>query len=220
MKLGRVTLRGKSRSLASTLAGLALSLAAAGCGGDGGGGGACGVTPCGGDVVGTWQASSSCVDQATLNMEFLAGIMGSCPSASLGNVGLTPSGSVAFTADMMFTGTISVDSTIPIIFPAACTNGASCADLTAVLQALVGSNGITSATCVGSGACTCTVAQTFDSINDTGTWATSGTTLTITGAASGAQANPYCVQGSSLHLLEFDSGGMMKVVGDIVLSKQ
>ena len=219
MKLGRVMVRGNSRSLVSTLAGLALSLAAAGCGGDGGG--ACGVTPCGGDVVGTWQASSSCVDQATLNMEFLEGIMGSCPSASLGNVGLTPSGSVAFTADMMFTGTLSVSSTIPINFPAACTSGASCAHLTTVLQtALVGSNGVTSVACVGSSGCTCTMAQTFDSINDTGTWATSGTTLTITGAASGAQASPYCVQGSSLHLLEFDSGGMMKVVGDIVLSKQ
>ncbi len=38
--------------------------------------------------------------------------------------------------------------------------------------------------------------------------------------SDGAQTSPYCVKGSSLHLLEFDSGTMMKVVGDIILSKQ
>ncbi len=59
-------------------------------------------------------------------MEFLAGVAGSCPDASLGNVSLTPSGTLAFTADMMFTGTLTVDSTLDLIFPAACTNGASC----------------------------------------------------------------------------------------------
>ena len=46
-----------------------------------------------------------------------------------------------------------------------------------------------------------------------------GTTLTVTGATS-AGDSPYCVKDSSLHLLEFDSGMMMKVVGDIVLTKQ
>ena len=207
---------GNSRSLVSALVGIALSFATAGCGGDGG---TCGVAPCGGDVVGTWQARSACIDQATLNMEFLEGIMGSCPDASLGNVRLTPTGMVTLTADMMFTDTLSLNSTMDLNFPAACTNGASCADLTEALQTLVGTSSITSANCTGSGGCTCTLTQTI-STPETGTWTTSGTTLTITGAMTGVQTSPYCVQGSSLHLLDVDSAGMMKVVSDIVLSKQ
>jgi hypothetical protein len=218
MKPELVVVRENSTSLLLTLAGLALSFAPAACGGDGG---SCGTAACGGDVAGNWQASSACVDKATLNMEFLAGIMGSCPDASLGNVSMTPHGTVAFTADMMFTGTLVVDSRLDMVLPAACTNGASCADLTAALQgALVGTNGVTSATCAGTSGCTCTLAQTVDSINDSGTWATSGSTLTVTGATNGAQAGPYCVKGSALHLLQFDSGTMMKVVGDIILNKQ
>lgn len=187
MTLGLVAVWGKSRSLVPALAGLALSLAAAGCGGDGGG--ACGLTPCGGDVVGTWQASTACIDKATLNMEFLAALEGSCPDVALGNVSMTPSGTVAFTADMMFTSTLSVDSTIDIIFPAACTGGASCPVLGAALQgALVGTNGVTGATCTGSSACTCTLAVTTNTFDDTGTWATAGTTLTVTGATSAETA--------------------------------
>ena len=216
MKLGRVMVWGISRSLVSTLAGLALSFAAAGCGGDGG---TCGVAACGGDVVGNWQARSACIDQATLNMEFLAGIMGSCPTASVGNVRLTPTGAIVFTADMMVTSTLSLSSTLDLNFPATCTSGASCADLTTALQTLVGSGGITSVNCTGSSGCTCTLAQTVGTVGETGTWATSGTTLTVTDAMGG-EASPYCVQGSSLHLLEFDSGGMMKIVSDIILSKQ
>jgi hypothetical protein len=153
-------------------------------------------------------------------MEFLAGIMGSCPDASLGNVRLTPTGSIAFTADMMVTSTLSLSSTLDLNFPATCTSGATCVDLTAALQTLVGSGGITSVNCTGSSGCTCTLAQTVDTVDETGTWATSGTTLTVTGATTGADAGPYCVQGSSLHLLEFDSGGMMKIVSDIILTKQ
>ena len=192
-----------------------------GSGGGGGGssGGPCGVTPCGGNVVGNWRASSACVDKATLDMEFLSGIMDSCPTASLGNVGMTPVGNISLAADMTFTAAFVVNTTIPINFPAACTNGATCAQLTQALQSVVGSNGITSANCTGSSGCTCTMAQTLDVINDTGTWATSGTTLSFTGATS-LQSGPYCVQGTTLHLVDVDASTMMKVVGDIVLSKQ
>jgi len=220
MKRERVVVRGKSRSLVSTLAGLVLSFAAAGCGGDDGDSGTCGTAPCGGDVTGNWQASSACIDKAMLDMEFVSAIAGSCPGASIGNVTMTPHGSVAFTADMMFTGTLTVDSTLDLIFPASCTSGASCVDLTTVLQTIVGMNGISAVNCIASSGCTCTIAQTVDNINDTGTWVTAGTTLTVTGTSSGEQDGPYCVKGSSLHLLEFDSGTMMKVVGDVILDKQ
>lgn len=216
----------------STLLGLALSAAAAGCGGgggfsgDGGGGGkggagsgTCGVAPCAGDVVGNWQASSACIDEVALNMDFLTEIMGSCPTASLDVVSLIPSGTVAFAADMTFTDTLVVSSTMNINFPAACIPGVACSMLTEVLQSLVGANGVTSVSCAGSSGCTCTMAQTIDSIDGSGTWSTSGTTLTLT-AAAGNQQSAYCVQGASLHMLDLDMSTMMKVVGDIVLTRQ
>ena len=215
MKLELATVKRKLTLVIPTLAGLALSFGA-GCGSSGG---TCGVAPCGGDVVGNWQASSACIDRATLNMDFLSGVSGSCPTASLGAVSTTPSGSVAFAADMTFTGTLALATSLDIIFPAACTGGASCAQLTQALQSLVGTSGITSASCAGSGSCTCTIAQAVDVINDTGTWATSGTTLTLAGAAS-PQGGPYCVKGSSLHLVDLDMATMMKVTGDLVLNKQ
>jgi hypothetical protein len=224
----------------SVVAGLTFSFAAGGCGSnmagpDGGSGGstgnggstgsggsgatACGVAPCGGNVVGSWRASSACVDSATLNMEFLAGVMGSCPTASLGNVHMVPTGTVALASDMTFTGAVAVSSMMDLTFPATCIGGATCPQLTEALQSLVGSNGVTSVSCAGSGACTCTMVQGFDVVSGTGTWVSSGTTLTFSGAA-GDNGGPYCVQGTSLHLIDVDMTTMMKVVGDIVLTRE
>jgi hypothetical protein len=209
----------------SIVMGVAVSVAAAACGStdpkpEGGGAGSCGVTPCGGDVVGTWEGSSACVDRARLEMDFLAGVMGSCANASLGNVTLTPSGTVSIAADMTFSGAISVDTMTEINFPAECTAGGNCVLLTQLLQSLVGMLGITSVSCTGSGGCTCTMAQTFPLLPaDTGTWSTSGTTLTLTGAGVTSQL-PYCEQGTSLHLPDLDMTPMMKVVGDTILTRR
>lgn len=200
----------------SVLAGVVSSFVATGCSS---GGGSCSTKPCGGNVVGNWKGSSACVDQATLNMEFLAGVMDSCPDASLGNVTMMPTGTIGFAADMTFTGTLAVNATVPINFPASCTNGATCAQLTQALQAVVGMNGITSVTCAGASSCVCTMAQTQDIFAGPGTWSSSGTTLTIAGTTA-QDDGPYCVQGSSLHLVDLDMPTMMKVVGGIILSKQ
>lgn len=195
---------------------LALSAAAAGCGGSGA---MCGVAPCGGDVVGNWQASSACVDEATLRREFIDAVMGSCATASIGTITNSPGGTVSFAADMTYTGTLAVASTLDLIFPEACIPGVACDALTRALQSQVGTNGITAVSCAGQGGCSCTYSFSFDRINGTGTWATSGTKLTLTGATS-AQTIDYCVDASSLHLLELDMTTMTNVVGDVVLSRQ
>jgi hypothetical protein len=201
----------------SLAVGLALSVAAAGCGS---GAGTCGVAPCGGDVVGSWQASSACVDHATLNRDFMAGVMASCPTASIGAVNVTPSGTVTFAADMTLTGSLVASSTLEINLPAACNNGATCDQVTQVMQTIIGTNGVTGVSCAGPGSCVCTIAQTMDIVAAPGTWATSGTTLTLPGATAAGQNDPYCVQDSSLHLLDVDMATMMKVVADVVLTKQ
>jgi len=206
----------RGRAVAAMVAQAALALLAAGCGGSVTGE-TCGVAPCGGDVVGDWTASSACMDRATLKMDFLAGTMGSCPSTSLGAVNMTSAGTLAMGADMTFTGTLVVNATIDVNYPPACINNGTCAAVEATLQNTVGTNGITSVRCAGTGSCVCTTALTIDIINATGTWATSGTMLTFAGAPGGD--GPYCVQGSSLHLVALDRATMTKVINDIVLTK-
>jgi hypothetical protein len=196
---------------------VALSFLAAGCGGGGISVGTCGVAPCGGDVVGDWTASSTCLDRATFVMDILRAVKGSCPTVQLGMVELTPTGTLALAADMSFTGSLVVNAAIDLIYPPECLADGTCADVTQAQQTTVGRNGVTSVNCVGTTSCTCTTMQTIDIIKASGTWATSGTTLTFAGAPGGD--GPYCVQGSSLHLIGLDGATMTKVVNDIVLTK-
>jgi hypothetical protein len=207
MKLGRAI---------STLAALGLSSVAAGCGSSA----TCGVAPCGGDIVGSWEGRSACVDQATLNMDFLAGVMGSCPTASLGAVTLMPRGTVTFVGDKTFTGALAVDSIIPITFPDVCIREGPCDEVTQVLQSLVGMGGVTAVTCAGDVGCTCAMSLIQDIITGPGTWSTSGTTLAFTGPTGTPDDGAYCVQGSSLHIVDVDMATKMKVIGDIVLGKR
>src|SRR5262245_52800041 len=133
---------------------MALATAAASCGGSSG---ACGVQPCGGDVVGTWQASSACVNRALLNEQFLSGIMGYCPNAKLGAVNLRPTGSATFGSDLTYSASVTLNMMLSIVVPSSCLSGQSCAVLTAALQGSVGTGGIQSASCIGSNSCTCTI---------------------------------------------------------------
>jgi len=59
---------------------------------------------------------------------------------------------------------------------------------------------------------------TLDIINATGTYATSGTMLTFAGAPGGD--GPYCVQGSSLHLVGYDRATKTRIISDLVMTKQ
>lgn len=205
------------------LATAALSLSAAGCSGSDSSGidgsvSTCGVAPCGGDVVGHWTASSACVDHAAFSTDIKAVLMGACPDLSIGDVNLTPSGTLDMGADMSFTGALSVSTSLDVNYPPNCVNGATCEALTQTLRATtVGTAGITSVNCVGTDACTCTSVIDLEIINATGTWATSGTQLTFAGAPGGD--GPYCVQGSSLHLVALDRTTMTKVINDIVMTK-
>jgi hypothetical protein len=199
----------------------AASLAAAG--GCGGSHGACGVQPCGGDVVGNWQASSACANRAELNQEFLAGIMGYCEGATLGAVSTKPTGLMTFAADQTYSASLSMNATVGVNVPASCLSGTSCAALTVLLQtALVGTSGIQSASCMGSGSCTCTLNVVAAIEDSSGTYATAGTVLTLyatAGTATGGGGD-YCVKDTTLHLLTVDTSmPMATITSDIVLRK-
>jgi hypothetical protein len=180
--------------------------------------GTCGVAPCAGDVVGTWTASSVCIDPAPFEADILGRVKASCPTVSLGDVSITPEGTLALAADKSFTGSLVVNADVDVNYPAECLAGATCDEVAATLRTTVGTNGITSITCVGTGSCTCTTTQTIDIVKATGTWATSGTQLTFAGAPGGN--GPYCVQGSSLHMIGLDTTTMSTVVNDIVLTRE
>jgi hypothetical protein len=210
-----------TRSAVSVFVGsLLLAASAASCGG--GGGASCSVQPCGGNVVGNWRASSTCADQATLDMQFQDAFAGDCPSATLSNVSYVPSGTLMFGSAMTYTADITMTVSFNMNLPPSCLGGASCADVNTAIQSMVGTAGITSATCSGSGSCTCAIAGTVDVENSAGTYATADTTLTLTASSGGnGDSGPYCVQGSSLHLITIDmSMAMAKITGDIILAKQ
>jgi hypothetical protein len=203
-------------TLSVVFASLALAASTAGCGGDSG---ACGVQPCGGDPVGNWHATSACADAAELNMAALASVMGFCATASVSGFSVRPSGTFNIAADMTYSLNMTMDMTVSMNIPSSCLMGASCAVLSAALQTEVGTGGVTAATCTGSSSCTCTVTgATTDA--STGTYTTAGTEMMLMDSDGSTDGGPYCVQGSTLHLLTVDTTmAMAKIQSDIVLTK-
>ena len=145
----------RTRSVIGAFVGaLLLAASTASCGG--GSGASCGVQPCGGDVAGNWRATSACADQASLDAAFM-GAIADCPSATLTNVHYAPSGTLMFGSSMSYTADITMGMSFNLNLPASCLAGQTCADANTALQAIVGTDGITSVTCSGSGSCTCTI---------------------------------------------------------------
>jgi hypothetical protein len=176
----------------------------------GGGDGSCGVAPCGGDVVGTWQASGGCVNDGVLRAQLASG----CPGMSLGSITFNPSGSFTFANSSTFTGSLTLSTTVVINFPSSCTGGLTCAELAADLQADIGADGV--ASCTGTSACVCTMSGE-DILSGPGTYTINGTTMMVTDSAGTSDGGPYCVQGSTLHLLELDTSMSMGSMGSAVI---
>jgi len=198
-----------------------LALALTSCGG--GGGGSCGkVEPCGGPVAGTWKASASCSSSSVANSMFQDGLMGSCPTATASAESGSPTGTLALNADLSYTMSLSVPFVFHLTVPASCLNGGSCADLAAAVSQSLTDGTVT---CAGSSSCNCTLITT-STMAGTGTYTTSGTTLTLTDASGSANDGTYCVQGNTLHLVDVDTTmnmgpmGQATITDDVTLSKQ
>ena len=189
----------------------------------GGGGGSCAkVQPCGGDVLGNWAISGACFNNAALNMD----IGMSCPGASINITAFNLTGSARFNADLTYnttgTATISLRETIPVSCLTAGSVALTCAELDQQLQEDIAANPGTTQTghCEGSNICTCTVTNGPQTISETGTYATSGTTLTFTDSAGSISSNGYCVQGNELHIVQFDMTMPMGTIqADTVLTR-
>ena len=181
----------------------------------GGGSGSCAkVAPCGGDVIGNWTISGACFNAAALNMN----IGMSCPGATFNITALSVSGSASFNADLTYTtagtATISLQETIPVSCLTAGGTALTCAELDQQLQADIAANPSSTQTahCEGSSVCTCTLTNGPQTTSTTGTYTTSGTTISFTESDGSTSSSGYCVQGNELHIVQLD---MMMPMGTI-----
>jgi hypothetical protein len=151
----------------------------------------CPLSPCGGEVVGTWQITSVCtdwlIDPATT---------GSCPSASSVN-NVQKSGSYTYGADGAFSWDTITGGTTTVTLPAACLSGVtSCAALEAEFTP---ANGYESGSCSGkvSTSCTCTATLTDEPSEGSGTYELADRVLTAI-LGSDTSSSAYCVKGGKL----------------------
>jgi hypothetical protein len=199
---------------------------AAGCSSDDdnnglGGPNKCGqVSPCGGKVVGDWNISGACVDPDAITNQDIESIRSLCPTIEY-ETSYTASGSASFT-ETSYTLAINRTVTATVHVPASCLTpfGLTCSTLNGLLQQEVGGSGSGDPTisCSGSGSCTCIIAAP-QQVAESGTYTTSGTTLTTTPSGSGAPSSTeYCVDGSTLHVIEMNEDGS-GIVSDVIGKK-
>ena len=182
-------------------------LGAISCGGGDGDGGKCSdFEACGGEVIGEWKIKKPCdlnAAVAGVDLEFDL-----CPTATVDASGLTVSGMTTYGADKTFSSTYQLGGTVAVTLPRECLNiaggiTATCAQvqqgINMALAADPDTQGIT-VTCQGSSSCVCTApVPSQPPETESGTWSTSGTSLTTTSDGA-SETSQYCVSGKSLRI--------------------
>jgi hypothetical protein len=164
------------------------------------------VSACGGNVVGTWNVSSACLDLSSSNLDIsLAGLdPTSCKNVTMTG-SLHVSGTWTANSDLSYKDGTTTTGSADIELPAGCLmlsgTTVTCDGISGPLSSL----GFSSITCVNAasgGGCSCTgtVQQSglpgVTSLNamTSGNYASSGNTLTI----DGSTPYSYCVSGSNM----------------------
>jgi hypothetical protein len=225
-------------TLIALVVGMVGSVALSGCGGSGGNG-SCGlVQPCGGDITGNWKITHSCVTSAgmaTINSDVQTGL--ASDFAALCPTGVTPtastnvsnSGSATYNSDMTYSAALTMSGSVSLAIPSSCLQGLSCSQVNTEIQAAnPDPTMFSSISCSGVATCNCTFMLVPQTQTVSGTYTTSGVTLTET-PSTGSPASPdYCVQNmnTELHLINVDTTmnmgpmGQLSILADIVLQKQ
>jgi hypothetical protein len=204
--------------VSSVLGFLALTLAA--CNGGGLSSGGCANTPsCGGNLVGTWKVTSTCVTETGP-----AGL-DDCPAATVTVSNVQFAGTETYNADLTYssTGTVSEDAVISI--PASClmTQGITltCDQVT---QSLASQQVGDTITCKAAGAgCSCSVGVKSIASDDSGTYTVAGGVHTDTAQnPDDSDVDDFCVKGTTLTESPHSMTGMMgeMLSGTITLTKQ
>ena len=191
-------------------------LALAGCGGGDGSGAACGVTPCGGDITGAWNAADVCLDKAMLTADFM---VEGCPQASVGDINFTPTGNFMFNTDGTYNLGLALNGTIGLNYPVSCLEGATCVELDAAVKLamlLEPNPAIQSVSCAGTSTCVCTFVATPETLAEAGTYTTSGNNLVTTPSGQPEDTIEYSVKGTTATLREPNDGTSSEVTAFIL----
>jgi hypothetical protein len=173
-----------------------------GTGGAGVGGGSgstigrCGAPACGGNLVGNWAFTVSCVPTTMGDS--------SCPTQTINGSGVQRSGTLTLNGN----GTYALDETDSGTFvvdtPTSCLSGATCAQFQAAFQ--VPNATFSSATCSATvTGCRCNLVAVPARTTESGTYVTSGTTVTTTSSAGVVSVYGYCTDGSTTLRVIFPS---------------
>lgn len=190
----------------------------AGTAGAGGVGGSCpAVTACGGSLLGTWKIVSTC---------FAAMAQGSasCASETIGVTGFEETGTYVFNSDLTYSASVNPTGELDLTIPASCVPAqpiaTTCATFNATYAGLVSPGSpYASAGCAVTGTdCRCIFTFNGQPISVTGTYAVSGTGVTLTPSGAAASTDSFCVQGTTLTLETAST--TLAVPGQAVLSKQ
>ena len=192
-------------------------LALAGCGGGDGSGAACGVTPCGGDIAGAWNAADVCIDKALLTGDFM---VDGCRRPASVTSPRTPDGQLHVQHRRDLQPRLALNGTIGLNYPVSCLEGATCVELDAAVRlamTLEPNPAIQSVSCAGTTTCVCTFVATPETLAEAGTYTTSGNNL-VTTPTSGepAETVEYCVKGTTATLREPDDGTSSEVTAFIL----
>lgn len=193
----------------------------AGC--DGSSGGTCAsAAACGGDIVGSWKVTSSCIDLDLSGMD--SGF--DCDGVTTRASGFKVTGDITYRADGTFSRNSTVTGNVVVTIPSAClvTNGITltCAQIQQASASNLADE-YTSIKCSGSSSCTCTAALAPVTSTATGTYSTTAAgLLTETDAGGAPEQSDYCVKGSTLTESSHADGmmGQADVTGTVTLTKQ
>lgn len=172
--------------------GLLMTFMATGCGSSGG---TCGNTAaCGGDIVGTWTITSSCVSASASMVD------SSCPTAPGTSSNVTITGSITYNADGSYTSTSTIGGTVQVYLPQSCLTSSgvtiTCDQVNQAFQSDP-TPGLT-LNCTGSSGCTCTETISDQSSTETGTYTTAAGVVTQTATGGTASETDYCVKGTTM----------------------
>jgi hypothetical protein len=207
------------RNLIATFVGVLALAFVSSCGGSGGG--TCSNSAaCGGNIVGTWKITSSCVTASEQMFDM------SCPGASVSSTNLTVTGSVTYMADLTYTSNFTSSGSVTVTLPASCLMSqgitVTCDQLNQIFASDPTTPPGTHCSNAGSG-CACTVVEMNQTSTDTGTYTTTPAGLLTETAAGGTpDQSDYCVKDTTLTVSPHAGSSMMGagISGTITLSKQ
>lgn len=191
-----------------------------------GGTGACSSAPsCGGDVVGTWTVTSSCLE--VRGGVSVVGFGLGCATAPVTGF-LSVSGSFTANADGTYSDHTTTSGAVQIEFPEACFSVGWVVTCDHVANVVLGHHGYASATCVAADEgclCDATVEQTSGMAlvsaepAASGTYESAGDILTLNDRGLLAAEYTYCVSSNELSLRPLtDTAGTLR--GAVLLTKR